>query len=62
VLQTDPMKRFGHSAFSILQSAIHYVQQHFTTDSIVRTAQLRETPCPFSGACETQVDKNFPTV
>ena len=49
-------------AFSILQSAIHYVQQHFTTDSIVPTAQLRDTPCPFSGACETQVEKNFPTV
>ena len=49
-------------AFSILQSAIHYVQHHFTTDAIVPTAQLRDTPCPFSGACEAQIERNFPEV
>ena len=47
-------------AFSVLQSAIHYVQHHFTTDAIVPTAQLRGTPCPFSGACEAQIERNFP--
>lgn len=49
-------------AFSVLQSAVHYVQHHFTTDAILPTAQLRETPCPFSGACEAQFERNFPKV
>lgn len=47
-------------AFSVLQAAVHYVQQHFTINAIVPTADILETRCPFSRACETQTKAGFP--
>jgi hypothetical protein len=47
-------------AFSVLQAAVHYVQQHFTINAIVPTADIPETRCPFSRACEIQTKANFP--
>ena len=47
---------------SVLQTSIHYLQQHFTADGrLGSTAQLQESACPFSGACETQKQYGYPT-
>ncbi|EZQ20374.1 hypothetical protein CF98_07590 [Halopseudomonas bauzanensis] len=46
---------------SVLQASIHYLQQHFTTDGrLGNTAQLKESACPFAGACETQKRSGHP--
>lgn len=46
---------------SVLQTSIHYLQQHFTVDGrLGSTAQLKESACPFAGACETQKQYGHP--
>lgn len=46
---------------SVLQTSIHYLQQHFTVDGrLGSTAQLKESACPFVGACQTQKQYGYP--
>ncbi|CAI8782318.1 CHAT domain-containing protein [Pseudomonas sp. IT-P2] len=46
---------------SVLQTSIHYLQQHFTVDGrLGSTAQLQESACPFTDACETQKQYGYP--
>lgn len=45
-----------HQKLSVLQAAIHYLQQHFTRDGrLANTHDLIGSACPFRGACEAQV-------
>ncbi|MPM57773.1 hypothetical protein SDC9_104596 [bioreactor metagenome] len=49
--------------FYILCSAIHFVQQHLTSDgAIAETDKLREKSCPFSGGCEVEKGENYPVI
>lgn len=46
---------------SVLQASIHYLQQHFTVDGrLGSTAELKESACPFVGACEAQKQYGHP--
>lgn len=46
---------------SVLQTSIHYLQQHFTMDGrLGSTAELRESACPFAGACQAQKQYDHP--
>ncbi len=46
---------------SVLQTSIHYLQQHFTVDGrLGSTAQLKESACPFAGACQAQKQYGHP--
>lgn len=46
---------------AVLQASIHYLQQHFTMDGrLASTAQLKESACPFVGACEAQKQYGHP--
>jgi hypothetical protein len=51
-----------HEAFAILQSCIHYVQQHLTNGGLETKKPLRSTPCPFSGACTVEHAAGGPEV
>ncbi|SDP93008.1 hypothetical protein SAMN05216303_11149 [Rhodoferax sp. OV413] len=47
--------------FIVLCSAIHFVKQHFTSSGrIVATKFLKETKCPFSGACHVELAEGNP--
>lgn len=46
---------------TVLQTSIHYLQQHFTSSGLADTAQLRETACPFYGACPIEKDYGNPS-
>ncbi|WP_248747418.1 hypothetical protein, partial [Pseudomonas sp. MWU12-2037] len=45
---------------TVLQSSIHYLQQHFTTSGLANTAELKETACPFYGACPIEREYGNP--
>lgn len=47
--------------FYVLCSTIHFIQQHFTSDgAIVKTSDLREKKCPFSGTCDAERSEGYP--
>lgn len=37
---------------TILQTSIHYMQQHITRSGLAATHRIKDTPCPYWGACE----------
>lgn len=46
---------------SVLQTSIHYLQQHFTKDGrLGNTADLPDAACPFEGACPIQANSSHP--
>ncbi|MFS2097044.1 hypothetical protein ACCC96_28980 [Pseudomonas sp. Pseusp11] len=46
---------------SVLQTSIHFLQQHFTKDGgLGSTVNLKESACPFAGACQTQKEYGYP--
>lgn len=49
-------------AFAVLQSCIHYVQQHLKDTRFETQEPLRPTPCPFSGACTVESMAGKPEV
>ncbi|ALQ06490.1 hypothetical protein [Pseudomonas brassicacearum] len=46
---------------TVLQTSIHYLQQHFTTSGLANSAELRETACPFYGACSIEKEYGNPS-
>lgn len=49
-----------HEAFSVLQASIHYAQHHLTATHIETKERLKETACPFTGACTVEHDAGRP--
>lgn len=51
-----------HEAFAVLQSCIHYVQQHLQDKRLETQAPLRPAQCPFSGACTVEHSAGNPEI
>jgi len=46
--------------FTVLQTSIHYMQQHLTRSGLAATSLIKDTPCPFLGACEVAKEYGNP--
>lgn len=60
--RVEQMTRDMHEAFAVLQSCIHYVQQHLKSNRLETRQSLNPTPCPFKGACTVEQAAGNPQV
>jgi len=51
------------ASMGAVQAAMHFAQQHFLRfdDRLTATSDLKQTPCPYSGACVVERNEGNPT-